>query len=442
MNNSKTRDNNTILEVLKDNLCTGCGTCVSLCPENAINMKMRDPEKNFIPSIDNKSCINCGLCLKACPGQEVDFKKLNIDVFKEEPKDCLIGNYTNCYMGYSKIHKIRCDSSSGGLVTQILIFALENGLIDGALVTKMKNDSTLKPIPFIARSKKEIIDASKSKYCPVPANVALKEILDAPDHEKFAVVGLPCHIHAIRKAEMLNKKLLNKISLHLGLFCHHGVSFEGTDFFINRMKINKKDIVDLSYRGDGWPGKFKVVLNDEKIEKYRFWEFFVYPSFYFFTPKRCFMCSDALNELADISFGDAWLPELVVEKKGISVMISRNKKADNLIQKLEHANMVELKMCGSNDVIKSQMPALYFKKRSLNARKRISKLLNTPFTSDNTYLIESNIFDYLFVILIYINNYLSSFKFIQTLANLMPMIFIRGYRYILYKFINSRNLNK
>ena len=49
----------------------------------------------------------------------------------------------------------------------------------------------------------EPVSATKSKYCPVPANVRIKKILRR--NGKFAVVGLPCHIHGVRKAEMLNK---------------------------------------------------------------------------------------------------------------------------------------------------------------------------------------------------------------------------------------------
>jgi coenzyme F420 hydrogenase subunit beta len=47
-------------------------------------------------------------------------------------------------------------------------FALEEGIIDGALVTRMKKDRPLEPEPFIARTREEIIEASKSKYCGVP----------------------------------------------------------------------------------------------------------------------------------------------------------------------------------------------------------------------------------------------------------------------------------
>ena len=108
----------------------------------------------------------------------------------------------------------------------VLISALEKNLIDGALVTRMKKDNPLESEAFIARTKEEIISASKSKYCPVAANISLKQILK--EEGRFAVVGLPCHLHGIRKAEKINKALGKKIVFHFGLLCSHMVNFIGT----------------------------------------------------------------------------------------------------------------------------------------------------------------------------------------------------------------------
>ncbi|OFV67263.1 MAG: coenzyme F420 hydrogenase subunit beta [Candidatus Syntrophoarchaeum caldarius] len=200
-------NDHTISQVVKDNLCTGCGTCLALCPNEAIEMVIDEKKGVYVPELNEEKCNNCGICYKVCPGHEVDFKELNLEIFGKEPDDILIGNYLNCYIGYSTDYDIRYNSSSGGLVTQLLIFALEEGIIDGALVTRMKKDNPLEPEPFIARTREEVIEARGSKYCPVPANVALKEILNSKEGEKFAVVGLPCHIHGLRKAQQVNEKL-------------------------------------------------------------------------------------------------------------------------------------------------------------------------------------------------------------------------------------------
>jgi len=39
-------DENTISQVVKDELCTGCGTCIALCPKKAIKLTI-DEKKAF-----------------------------------------------------------------------------------------------------------------------------------------------------------------------------------------------------------------------------------------------------------------------------------------------------------------------------------------------------------------------------------------------------------
>lgn len=40
--------------------CTGCGTCVEICPVQAINIKK---DKAVI----NDECVECGACVYECP---------------------------------------------------------------------------------------------------------------------------------------------------------------------------------------------------------------------------------------------------------------------------------------------------------------------------------------------------------------------------------------
>jgi coenzyme F420 hydrogenase subunit beta len=124
--------------------------------------------------------------------------------------DPLAGRYLQCYLGYANKQDLRYNCASGGLITAFLLYALAEGLIGGALVTKMDEKHPSEPKPFIARTREDIISAACSKYCPVPANTALREILRSEG--RFAVVGLPCHLHGVRKAEVLLSKVREKNS--------------------------------------------------------------------------------------------------------------------------------------------------------------------------------------------------------------------------------------
>jgi len=51
-------------------------------------------------------------------------------------------HYLNCYIGHSTDYNIRYNSASGGHVTQLSIFALEVGIIDGR--TRHENAKKMK----------------------------------------------------------------------------------------------------------------------------------------------------------------------------------------------------------------------------------------------------------------------------------------------------------
>jgi len=375
MNNTVSKDLNiNISSVVSEGLCTGCGTCTVLCAKEIIKMELNSQKGTFLPKINEKDCVNCGICYKVCPGQEVDFEKLNMEIFGKKPEDSFIGNYTDCYTGCSTDKKIRFNASSGGIITQFLIFALDKKIIDGAMVTRMSKNYPLKPEPFIARTRQEIVEASQSKYCPVPVNLALKEILNAPDHEKFAVVGLPCHIHGIRKAETIIKKLKNKIQIHLGIVCGTTKNFNATRYQLHRMEIPENEVKKLSYRGEGWPGKLKVELKDdqsifEELTDYYDGEFCSFISY------RCTMCIDHVCELSDMSFGDAWIEEIKkADNQGTSIIINRTETGQNLLKKMQDQEMIELKSVDKSLIDKSQ--GMYIsKKRKINSRFQIVKLL-------------------------------------------------------------------
>ena len=430
-------NNNTIAQIVKDGLCTGCGTCIALCPEEAIKLTINKKKGIYIPELNEEKCNSCGICFKVCPGHEVDFKQLNLEIFRKEPEDVLIGNYINCYIGHSTDYDIRYNSSSGGLVTALLIFALEEGMIDGALVTRMKRDNPLEPEPFIARIKEEIIEASKSKYCPVPANVALKEILESEDSERFAVVGLPCHIHGIRKAEQVYKKLKEKIVLHIGIFCNHAPNFWGTKILLQKLKVREDEVIKFDYRGEGRPGSMKISQKSGELELLP--DYWGFVGAYFFYPARCLMCSDGICELADLSFGDAWLPELSNDKIGKSIIVSKSEIGEKVLQAMKSKNKIELNEVGVKKVVQSQVGMLYFKKRDLNARSKLFKAVPKYNIQSNLNLLEPDVIDRLLVLFPYLNSYASSKSVLRKVLCHIPTKLIRLYG-VPYALIHSQKV--
>jgi len=48
--------------------CTGCETCVSECPSEAISMA------DEVASVDTEACVDCGVCVDVCPAEAIEME--------------------------------------------------------------------------------------------------------------------------------------------------------------------------------------------------------------------------------------------------------------------------------------------------------------------------------------------------------------------------------
>ncbi|WP_292466021.1 Coenzyme F420 hydrogenase/dehydrogenase, beta subunit C-terminal domain [Methanolobus sp.] len=427
-------DYTSINKVVNADLCTNCGTCVSICPKNAVVMEINYMKGTYIPQIDSTLCTDCKMCINVCPGHNVDFKGLNNNIFGNEMEDNLVGNYRNIYVGHSKNSDIRYTSSSGGVITQLLIYALEEGIINGALVTKMDNNHPLEPFPFIARTKKEIIESMGSKYCPVPLNIGLKEILNAPDGQKFAIVGLPCHIHGIKKAEQIHKKLSNKIAFTVGIICSKCPNFLATEYLLGKLQTSKDNIKGISYRGKGYPGGMTLSFIDGTHKFYHYWEYYDTCFGQFFSPTRCRLCIDFTSELSDISCGDVFFDdECKTDQSGSSVIISRNSIGEDLLKKAD--SQITTRPIDVSKFIEGCRRNIFFRKSCLSQRGKILNKKIPTFNSNPS--LKLNFYSYVFLYVYRIGNNISNHKkywfILKQYGNLIGLLTI------IYEKMNSKN---
>lgn len=180
-------------------LCTGCGICESACPSHAIHMTVK--KGRFVPQVDTSLCKNdkgCHRCHDICPGLGINLVEQANKIYCDTLHDNLIGNYLKCYTGFSTDIVLREQAASGGMVSQFLIWLLENHKIDGAVVTKFDKDAPLKVQTIVAKTKEEVLAAKGSKYSPVSLHNVVSAIKKS-DGNRYVVVGLPCHIHGLKK---------------------------------------------------------------------------------------------------------------------------------------------------------------------------------------------------------------------------------------------------
>lgn len=358
----------------------------------------------YLPQIDKYKCTHCDLCYDVCPGPGLDFDSLSTALFGDVLENAALGKYLGSYIGHATDRKLRHDGASGGLVTALLVFALEEGLIDGALVTRMRPESTkggLEPESFIARTRDEIAAAARSKYCPVAANVALKPLLEADG--RFAVVGLPCHIQGLRLAERRLPELRARVRYRISLTCSLNYSFLGTERFLQSIGVASASVETLEYRGRGWPGSMLIRARDGTDTIVPLADY--YAKLRPFSLARCTLCSDMFGELSDLSCGDAWTPEAVsTDKSGSSFVVTRTSEAEELLELAAAKEAIQLSELGLEELLAAQGHAV-FKKRKLRARMLVTRLAGRRVPQYRQRLSEPMRGDYLNALKFYLARY-------------------------------------
>lgn len=322
--------------VIRRGLCTGCGTCAGICPTGGVEIAYEDGEP--VPVLRG-DCINCEDCYYVCPGEDVPLPALEKRVFgrMRTPSPYDLGVYKSCVSVCASDEVIQRAGASGGLVTGLLAYALEAGVIDCAVVAGFRSDRPWLPEARLAATRAEIIDAAQSKYTTVPINAILREAVER-GYRRIGVAGVPCHIEAIRKMQIRGRpaRIAQSITLTIGLFCATEFYLEGVRHLLAEW-CGVPDITRvrrLQYRGGAWPGHLVVDREDGtqvSIDRHRYVYHFMIPMW---KRDRCEMCVDWTAELADLSVGDYWSPQMKPgEELGHSTCIIRSDAGAELMAK-------------------------------------------------------------------------------------------------------------
>lgn len=361
-----------INDVVEKKLCTQCGFCAAVCPENAIVMK-RDQWLNNYPQVIEDKCTLCGECIRICSGRQFSYAAQSIEERDKTTSPCrsLLGPYLAVRSGYSLDGALRHRASSGGVVSAILTGLLEKKLVDKVLIVRgSQNNCFEAEAGFVSRIE-DIEKSSRSWYLPVSMDQAAKEMLD--NDGSYAVAGLPCHIHAWRKASAMQPRVAGRLKFCVGLFCDHVFDVRWPYLLLRAFGAPPERVRSIAFRGDGWPGRIRAVMDDGKQVSipYKHPLRKLLSKMYLFTARRCLLCYDALAEFADISAGDAWLPEYEDEGEGRNAVIIRSRRGNDLLSSMEREGRIHLEPMGIDRLIRSQRMQLTMKKKEIGARFRI-----------------------------------------------------------------------
>lgn len=327
-------------------MCSNCGACKSVCPKEAIDFMWSSMGRMYAHV--NDKCIHCGICTKVCP---------SINNAASVLKDPYVGNIEALYTGRATDDVIFRNAQSGGAVTAVLTYLFESHKIDCAVVCRMKAGDTPVVESALITDASELAQSQKSCYTPVDMLSILKQ---ARDYKSVAVVGLPCHIEGLSLLQTKAKRFQN-VKYKLGLICDRTLCASILDLLVGKYAeaFNEKNVKIDWRRKYLKTNKFQyksapIVIHSEKEEHTvpNHVRFFLKEPF---TPPRCRVCTDKINVMADLVFGDPWRMENIDWVKGESVIIARTILGNDLIKEMQAVGVLQLNLRRNDEIITGQL---------------------------------------------------------------------------------------
>ncbi|MFC2062731.1 Coenzyme F420 hydrogenase/dehydrogenase, beta subunit C-terminal domain [Chloroflexota bacterium] len=322
-------------EVIESDLCTMCGACTQMCPY-IVNYKGRIV---YLDTCD----LSQGSCFAFCPRTSVDLDQISERVFGTPYQLSELGTVKYITTARSTDQHIRSSAQNGGVVTTLISLALEEGFIDGAVLTY--SDENLLPKGRLFKDNpRNIFECAGVNFIASPT-LGTFNMTTRGDINKVGVVGTPCQVLALGKMRisplerMDNKDNIEKLELVIGLFCNWGLAYaDFTSFLKDKIELNRIKKFDIPPP----PANIFVVYTDsghidiplDEIRK------FIRPT--------CRYCLDMTNEFADISVGaaeglDGWNTTIIRNDKGKDLFEIAKAKGLIEVASLPEANLIHLK---------------------------------------------------------------------------------------------------
>ena len=288
-------------EVVTSGLCTGCAACVIACPHDVLDYETENGVyRPWHLDIDGgrEDCTHgvkgCTMCTRACPRFRNWEGEIDTHRFARERTDDEVWGIGDVLLARASDPYLVANGQDGGVVSAILIYALENDLIDAALVSGFEGDGTTwRAVPQVARTRDEVLASAKSRYTYSANLLAYREAAEG-GAERIALVGMGCMASApgamqARKAG----KVARRLSLTIGLLCSK--TFDDAIFeelFEATYGVARADILKMNIKG-----VFQIWTTDGGYLEVPLKEAHAY------TREGCTRCPDFAAEHADISTG-------------------------------------------------------------------------------------------------------------------------------------------
>ncbi|MDD2643565.1 MAG: coenzyme F420 hydrogenase subunit beta [Methanobacteriaceae archaeon] len=272
----------------------------------------------------------------------------------------VLGTYKDIVTARATDKQIQKVSQDGGIVTALFTYALDEGIIEGAVVAG-NTDTPWQPEPTIAMSADEIIAAAGTKYTFSPNNAVLKEAVRQCGIEKLGTVATPCEIMGLRKMQSYpfsTRFLADKIKLLIGIFCMENFSYASLQTFVESKLNGSMELTDKMDIGKG-----KLWIEDPKGNTgLKLKETHGYEQ------AGCNICKDYVAELADVSTGSVGSPD------GWSTVLTRTDAGKTIFDAAVEAGVIETKAVDEGKFGKQMLEKLAGQKKDKAAKESKSRM--------------------------------------------------------------------
>lgn len=346
----------TIDRIKKNHLCLGCGLCASVIGHDRCKMVL-SKDGFYYPCLE--ASVDDSVIKKLCPG---------IKVHGNNGKG-LWGKYLDVSEGWATDSEIRYHSSSGGVVSSLAIYLIQEHIVDSVLQVGVSHDDYRRNILKVSSNREDVLNNAQSRYAPALSLYTVKQILDE-SKGSYAFIGKACDISGMKNFVETFPEYKDRIKLYISIVCAGMPSLIGTEEAI-RLSGQEKQPISLKYRGDGWPGMFNVKWDDGTEFSLTYKESWgrilgKYLNF------RCKVCADGIGTIADISVGDSWrtkdgYPDFE-EKDGRSLVFARTKRGLDCYKDASQKGYIESYPINNVEGLKEIQPGQYSRRKNVGWR--------------------------------------------------------------------------
>ena len=370
-----------IRAIVRSGLCHGCGACAGICPAGTLQIG----GEGFPRQVSR--CLECNRCVEICSGVGVDFQRLGEYVFGEGyTYGDFLGKVLEARVGHATDLRVRLAGASGGVVSALLVHLLKTKEVDAVVVSRPSPANLFLSTGLVARTPEEIITAAGSHYSRSSTMTVLADLKDRG--ERIALVGLPCHIHALRTAQSNSPPEWRNVVFVVGLFCHFTLPPGAVADLAHIAGGRRRQPVRICYRDKesmGWPFDGPRVFYADGSS----WTSAYLPSEvmsilgHLYPLGRCLLCVDATAEFADLSVGDPWIRKddggwKYTQPEGNSVILIRTDTGRQILHRAESAGAITSTTVEPSEVLRGQYPMFFEKKVCIPLRIRFRSWWRLP----------------------------------------------------------------